>query len=171
VSTSRIACLSMITLVSLCWPVAGDTIELGKFRALLKTGERIEGHSGILTEDSLTGTTRDGNSASIPIQSIQVIDRSVGTQGTTLGLVGGGLGFAYVIVDLLEADSTTRFGAREFEYEDRDILDLMEYTIGGALIGIAVGSCIEKWQKVPVGGSISYLPERREIRFQLSLAF
>jgi hypothetical protein len=170
VPTSRIASLLLVALVLLCQPVASQTTDLGKFRVLLKTGERFELSSGTLSSDSLTGMTGNGF-RSIPVQSIRALDRSMGTQAGKCALIGGAMGLTSALLGWMQAESDAASDPYT-EVDDSKVGPLLlGFTAGGALIGLAIGSSMEEWKKVPVDGSFGYIPENKEIRFQLSLAF
>ena len=168
-STSRIALLLFAALVLIGQSAASKERNTFKYRVELNSGERFVLSSGALTSDSLTGMTGSGT-RSVPVQSIRALERSEGTHGTTLGLIGGGLGFTYIMVGWMQAESDANSDPFNRVDDSKDAHELFGFTIGGALIGIAVGSIWDKWESVPVRGSVGYLPEKREVRFQLSLA-
>jgi len=149
---------------------AGDTTELGKFRALLNTGERIEGFSGKLSPDSLTGTTMNGGPVAIPVRSIRALDRSTGSNAGEGALIGGCVGLSTAVMAWMQA-STQAASDPYTEVDNSKILPVFAgFTAGGVLVGFIIGSTIKKWKKVPVGSVFGYLPDKREIRFGFNLA-
>ena len=137
--------------------------EFSNFRVLLKDGTRIRGSEGRLTSERLEGTARLGKTVSVPRHDIQALDVSQGSQagkgfaiGATSGLLTGLLAIAQVGLD-----ETQQLN------EGAAVGITAGLTVGGGLIGAAVGSRYKRWSSVPLDQSISL--QLREFGVTLAL--
>jgi hypothetical protein len=71
---------------------------IGRFRALLYSGERIEGTQGVLGAQSLLGRTSSGEDLAIDRTKIRRLDRQSGSHAGRYALIGGGLGLTSALL-------------------------------------------------------------------------
>lgn len=136
---------------------------LSRFRALLRTGEHIEGRGGVFTATTLRGRLRDGRDISIATTDVTALDVRTGSQMLKGAAVGAGFSaltaaLAILAVEndpTLETEGTTFGGV------------FVGFTIAGALIGAAVGSRFDQWDHVALGLS----PSPNRARLGLSFRF
>ena len=125
---------------------AQDTTQsYGKFRVLLKNGDRIEVKKGKLTNTGLINFIDQNDQKEIPISDIRALDRRVGSKallgagiGLGTGLLGSLLGVAQV-----EADPNRKL-------KDNAGAIVAGVTVVCGLIGLIAGSAYDDWEKVPL---------------------
>jgi hypothetical protein len=163
--------LFVILLAAQKLPAQENNIELGRFRVLLTTGERLEGRGGLLNSDGLTGTSSKGSPISYTGEEIRLLDRCTGNKGGKGALIGGGIGLATAVVALIAAESEA--SSDPFVEVDRSkiVPVFLGITGVGALIGWAVGSSKTTWENVPLEPVFSFSPVSGERRLMLTFSF
>ena len=160
--------LSLLTLMTVAQGGrAQETVQLEKFRVLLTTGERIEGHDGQLDENELRGMSSKDTALVIPRTGIRALDRSLGTKAGKYALMGAGIGLGTALLAYIAAESEASSDPYK-EVDDSRVAPIMlGFTAGGALIGMAIGSGSQQWEKVPVQMSLGFNTDNGEIRMLL----
>ena len=164
--------LSLLTLMTVAQGGrAQETVQLEKFRVLLTTGERIEGHDGQLDENELRGMSSKDTALVIPRTGIRALDRSLGTKAGKYALMGAGIGFAtgfLVHIVISQSSVTTPYGQYQ---RNPSIMVIPGLTVGFALIGWSYGSGLQRWEKVPVQVDLGFSDETGGFRvvFQFSI--
>jgi len=169
--TNRVASLLLIALVITGQTTNAQETKPGKFRVELNSGERFVLTSGRLTSDSLVGTTFSGKAKSVPIRSIYSLDRSKGTHIQAGAGIGTLLGVTCALVSFLHSASKDSYQPQKENSSDNIPLKLLGFVSAGGLLGIGIGSTIDKWEPVPLSAIHGSVPETGAIRFKLSLAF
>jgi hypothetical protein len=146
------------------FPQEGDH-DFSRFRVLLKSGDRVEGKSGILTPTELQGFTKRGDPIKIPIDDIRVMDRYTGSQAAKGAAIGAGLGLVTALTLILYANADE---TRELKVNEGVLIFGVTGVYG--LIGLAVGSAYSKWERVPLHLSIKYDPSRKLRSFSIEFS-
>ncbi len=167
-----VAVFCLLTLVMSAQPVsAEEPIQLKKFRVLLTTGERLEGHHGVLDENELRGVSSNDTALVISRTDIRALDRHLGSRASQGALMGGGMGLLSAVLGVMQAEADAASDPY-IEVDDSRIMPVMVgFTAGGALIGLAVGSASQRWEKIPMHVSFGYSANDGEIRMLLQFPF
>ncbi|MBU1320232.1 MAG: hypothetical protein KKG33_02220 [candidate division Zixibacteria bacterium] len=143
---------------------AQDIVDFDRFRVLLNNGQRIEARDGILTSDSLTATKSGGERLSIPREQIRAMDRYKGSRAGTGFMIGAAMGLSAALLGYAEVKSDPYMEVNE----DAVAPVFIGFTLGGGLIGLAVGSASKKWERVPLEPSaISITADGPRVTFTL----
>lgn len=150
--------LSTIVAMMVCLVTSNELVAQNKeqifslFRILKTNGERIEGKKGVLTPIGLEGISKAGTQLSIPRNEIRVLDRYAGSQAGKGAAIGVGLGATVALSVMLRASS-------DDTHVDEGGL-VAGFTLGGGLIGLAVGAAYPKWEQVPLKTALQIRPQR-----------
>jgi hypothetical protein len=146
-----------------------------RYRALLNNNQLVEVWNAHLSKDTLTGTLTNGQSTSVPIKSLQSLDRSSGTYAGKGALIGSTTGFllglCYVLITenrTATSSPSTDDGVITMEDVGRIAVPMAGCTATGALIGVMVGSGLPRWEKVPLPLSFGFSPKTGSIEFRLN---
>jgi hypothetical protein len=75
------------------------------------------------------------------------------------------------LVSFLHSASKDSYQPQKENSSDNIPLKLLGFVSAGGLLGIGIGSTIDKWEPVPLSAIHGSVPETGAIRFKLSLAF
>jgi hypothetical protein len=163
----RLVILALALLIpqSVCAQHADRTFH--HFRMRLMTGEHIEGTNGVLTDTTFQGRSKKGDPVDIPRGDIRALDISKGSQagkgaaiGAAMGLFTGLLAIAQVSADktkVLNKDAAAKL--------------TIGLTIGGGLIGAAIGSGHRRWESVPVRTALWIAPGVKGVMLGARVSF
>jgi hypothetical protein len=127
-----------------------------RFRALLQSGERIEGKNGYFTSADFIGVLDTGEELRISKNDIKVLDVSSGSKAGQYALMGAGVGLLTSLTAIISAASEVS--------EDPDLElntgAIVSVTLGvtgiSALVGGIIGANQTKWTRVPIRTSFKF---------------
>ena len=144
-AAKRIAFAAVAVLASLAPPlVAQDAPSIDKFRVLLRSGERIEGTNGALTRSDLRGQLSNGRDTIIARADLRSIDISNGSQVAKGAGIGAGIAGLSAITGILQAKADPQLSVDN----SRVGPVIIAFTAVGALVGAAIGSTFDRWERV-----------------------
>jgi len=139
-----------------------NPMTIKRFKVLLTTGQRIEGHDAVLTSDGLEGISYD-TSVSVRREHIRSVYRCTGTKALKGLAIGGGLGlFAGVMGGMGAVDSESHTSPGQV---------IAVFTGVGASIGLLMGLSTRSWTTVPLEANVRFDRDDGRARFVLSLSF
>lgn len=119
---------------------------LPEFRALLRSGERVEGRDGLLTTTLLQGVGASGGDVRVPLQDLRVLDVAVGDRAAEGLAIGAGLGLLTSLAAWLQVEVDP-----EREVVTGKLVQVTAGLIGvGGLVGYLLGSGSREWEAVPI---------------------
>jgi hypothetical protein len=130
--------------------------ELTNFRVLLRNGDRREGKNGRLTEDSLEWMMKNRQPMTVPREEIRALDESRGSEAMKYGAIGAGIGLLTALTAALWA-SAAAADDPSLEFKGGAAIAVTAgFTIGGGLIGAAIGASQKRWERIPIKTSLYY---------------
>ncbi len=147
-------------------PAQDSPVECKQFRMLLTDGSHVNGKDGVLANGAFSGTSKDGSSVNLKIEEIRSMDRSVGSKAGEGALLGAGLGALSVLLAIMQVNSDPD---REVDGSKVPAV-LVGFTAAGALIGAAVGSSSQRWEKVPLPAPMGII-DNRGLHLSFSIHF
>jgi hypothetical protein len=160
---SRRVSLSAALVVSLLVcsvPVSAQ--ELPRFRALLRSGQTVEGTRGTMSSWGLRGSGVDGARIEIPRQDLQALDSSRGTRARRWALFGAALG-AFIGLSYTQSVSSSPYGFDD-EAASNGLIATAVLCGGGALVGGALGATRRVWEPAPLPPLVQQPTPRRQSR-------
>lgn len=142
-----------------------------KFRALLNSGERIEGRDGYFTSTNFNGILNTGEEISISRNDISVLDVSEGSKALQYAAMGAGFG----LLVSLGGVASAAIEASEDPYKELNTGVIIPVTLGvtgvSALIGGIIGANQTKWTRVPIRTTLNFEPKEKGVVFMVSIPF
>jgi len=156
--------LLLVIISAVCSMGADQNESPQKFKAILKTGDKLVVQNGILTDTSLIGTQESNASqADIPKKNMAALYRAEGKNIGRGVLIGSIFGFSGAALGCLWGgvinppktyqlnDDYTRLEERSTPITAPEFITIVGIsTAAGAGIGLVVGLCSTKWIKVPL---------------------
>ncbi len=145
-----------VSLIGHVLPAQANELSLSRFRVLLNDGQRLEGKNGTLTADELVGASSDGGQLQIPRNAIRALDRFKGTKAKTGAIIGASMGFLSALLAYIQVEADPNMEADNAFFTPL----FLGFTLGGGLIGLAVGSASKTWERVDVDIAVGFGPEQ-----------
>ena len=164
----QLALSTLIFLAVLCMVsslLASEARTFDRIRVKLTDGRRISGRHARLTSDSLTFQYL-GEEVNFTRNQIDRLDRCIGTRAKTGLFLGAVVGGGLVLSSHMFGDSSP---VPDNSGETSAVRVVLGSAVGG-LIGLAVGSFLPKWKRVPLQPGVGFVPNGRA-GLQLTLHF
>ena len=156
-----------VLLITHVLPAQANELSLSRFRVFLNDGQRLEGKNGTLTADEMIGVSSDGGQLRIPRSSIRALDRLTGTKAKTGAMIGASMGFLAVLFAYIQVEVDP-----EREINEAAVAPMfLGFSLGGGLIGMAVGSASKTWERVHVDAELGCRPGRDNTYVTLVFSF
>ncbi len=142
-----------------------------RFRALLQSGERIEGKDGCFTSTNFNGILNTGEEISISRNEIKVLDVSSGSKVMQYAAMGAGVGFLTSLLGIASA-AIDASEDPSLELNTGAIVPITLVVTGtAALIGGIIGANQTKWTRVPIRTTLNFQPKEKGAVFMVSIPF
>ena len=142
-----------------------------RFRALLNSGERIEGRDGYFTSTTFNGILNTGEEISVGRSDIKALDVSSGSK--TLQYAGIGAGFG--LLSSLLGVASAAIQASNDPYRELNTGAIIPITLvvtgTSALIGGIIGANQTKWTRVPIRTTLNFEPKEKGAVFMVYIPF
>ncbi len=141
------------------------------FRALLQSGERIEGRNGYFTSTTFNGVLNTGQDISISRNDIRLLDVSEGSKVVQYTLIGAGVGLLISGTAIVMAASEAA-GDQYKELNTGAIIPVtLSVTAISAFVGGIIGANQIKWTRVPIKTTFMFDPKEERTKLAISIPF
>ena len=111
-------------------------IYLKKFFVVLKTGQRFEGHNGVLDSTGMNGQLKSGKDISIQRSNIKTLYASEGSQAGLMGCLCALVGLVCSLYLSYDSNSESKISSEA----------VILLTTGSGIIGALIGASQKKWK-------------------------
>lgn len=165
VATSLI--LISVLILSLGPTVHADDLQLSQFRVFLNNGQRFDGRQGTLSSDRLVGQSSSGHPLDLDRKNIIALDRRSGSKAGTGFTIGAGAGLALALLSLIQAEADP-----DLVVDQSKVFPVFAIlTMGGGLVGAAIGHSIKTWEHVPLDPAFGFDIKSGEASLSLTYNF